>query len=267
MPSLRLPTRNCAVTVAGSDSGAGAGIQADLRTFHALGVHGTTVITCLTAQTPAAVTAVSAVSSAMVRSQLMTLASELPLRALKTGMLYQRATVSVVADFLESRPELAAVVDPVMIATSGAVLMKNSAVTLIRERLIPLATVSTPNLDEVQFLLGISVQQESELSEAARAWWDRFGSPVLIKGGHLDSERAVDIFFDGQREELFEAERVRGAATHGTGCTYSAAIAALMANGHRILPAIRLAKAYITQCIETRYRMGRFEALNLERVL
>jgi hydroxymethylpyrimidine/phosphomethylpyrimidine kinase len=264
-PMLRRSTRPCAVTIAGSDSGAGAGIQADLRTFHRMGVHGTTAITCLTAQTPAGVTGVHPVPAAMVRAQLDALAADLPLSAAKTGMLYRTQTVRVVSQFLQDHPKLPVVIDPVMVATSGAVLLRPSAIQALARTLLPFATLSTPNLDEVRLLLPMPLHSLDDLRAAARHWVDQFQTPVLIKGGHLNTlDQAVDVFWDGSQELVLSVPRIRGVATHGTGCTYSAAIAAGLALGQTLVDSVQIAKQQITRAIEHSYRIGKFQALNVE---
>lgn len=259
----RLPRKCCALTVAGSDSGGGAGIQADLATFAALDVHGTTVITCLTAQNPTAVTAVQAVRPDLVRGQLEAVAGELEPAAVKTGMLYSTAIVRVVADFLrawgQERPPV--VVDPVMVATSGARLLRDSAVRILEERLLPLATMVTPNLDEARILAGFEVRDLDGVRRACRVIRDRYGCAALVKGGHLAGPTAVDVFWDGSREWVLEAPRVRGVSSHGTGCTYSAAIAAHLALGFSAAEAVQRAKVYIGRVIAGSRRVGRHPVL------
>lgn len=255
-----------ALTIAGSDSGGGAGLQADLHTFHALGVHGTTAVTCLTAQNPRAVTAVQAATPALVAAQIEAVFAELPPRAAKTGMLFDAAIIRVVADFWEQggRPPL--VVDPVMIATSGARLLKPSAERALRERLLPLATLATPNLDEAAFLLGRTLGSVEDLRQAARDLQQRHGCAVLLKGGHLRGLRqAVDVLWDGRDEWMLSAPFVRGVNTHGTGCTYSAAIAAGLALGKKLPEAVTRAKEYITTAIAGSRRIGRHTTLGHPR--
>ena len=252
-----------ALTIAGSDSGGGAGIQADLKTFAALGVHGTSALTCLTAQNPSGVTGVQAASAKMVRQQIEAVFVELPPAACKTGMLYSTEIIRVVAGFFGhgKRPPL--IVDPVMVATSGAALLKPSALRAVCDELLPLATLVTPNLDEAELLLGVKIRDEEALRSAAREIVRRFGCPALVKGGHLKGTReAVDIFYDGEIELLLSAPFVRGISTHGTGCTYSAAIAACLARGERLPAAVQHAKEFITQAIAGSQRIGRHFALD-----
>lgn len=258
--------RPIALTIAGSDSGGGAGIQADLKTFCALGVHPATAITCLTAQNPRRVTAIQPCRPEILRAQLAAVFEELAPDAVKTGMLYSTGLVRVVAgwfrEFPGQRPPL--VVDPVMIATSGASLVKASVVSVLSRELFPMASLITPNLDEAEALLGgRKVRSVEEMRGAARALHERFGCATLVKGGHLRGCKvAVDIFFDGKEEYLLEAPFIRGVSTHGTGCTYSAAITAYLARGEDLLRSVQQAKSYITQAVAQSYRAGRHSVLN-----
>ncbi len=255
-----------ALTIAGSDSGGGAGIQADLKTFAALGVHGTSVITCLTAQNPKRVLGVQAASPKMVRQQLEAVFAELPPTACKTGMLYSTEIIRVVVEFFDRKKRPPLIVDPVMVATSGARLLKPSAVKATCERLLPLATLVTPNLDEAELMLAMKILDEEDLRAAARQIVERFGCAALVKGGHLrGTQEAVDIFNDGRTELLLTAPFVRGVSTHGTGCTYSAAIAAHCARGFALSQAVRHAKQFITQAITESRRIGRHFVLNWTR--
>jgi hydroxymethylpyrimidine/phosphomethylpyrimidine kinase len=239
-----------ALTIAGSDSGGGAGIQADLKTFAALGVHGTSAITCVTAQNPRKVLGVEACSPAMVRKQMEAVFSELRPAAVKTGMLYSAGIVRTVADFFRRRRDVPLVVDPVMIATSGARLLKADAVEVLRKELLPLATLVTPNLAEAAVLSGKMPRDVEDMRRAARRIWERFGCAALVKGGHLRGGReAVDIFFDGKNELLLTAPFVRGVKTHGTGCVYSAAIVAHLADGSDLAGAVAGAKEFISRAI------------------
>ena len=239
-----------ALTVAGSDSGGGAGIQADLKTFAALGVHGTSAITCITAQNPTGVRGIQACSVAIVRGQVEAVFEELPPAAVKTGMLYAAPIIHVVAEFFRQHRKTPLVVDPVMVSTSGAQLLKPAAVKALCAELLPLATLVTPNLDEAEILVGEKLTSVSDLRETARELRKRFGCAALVKGGHLRGlKEAVDIFYDGRQELLLSAPFIRGVSTHGTGCTYSAAIAGHLARGCSLLRAVQQAKEYITQAI------------------
>ena len=256
-----------ALTIAGSDSGGGAGIQADLKTFAALGVHGMSAIACLTAQNPKRVLGVEPCSPKMLSQQIEAAFEELPPGAIKTGMLFSTENVSVVAGFLEGRVSSRAdypalVVDPVMISTSGARLLKPAAETTLKEKLLPLATLVTPNLDEAEILAGRKIRSPEQMRSAARKIRSDFGCAVLLKGGHLKGCReAIDVFFDGGTELLLTAPFVRGVSTHGTGCTYSAAICAALALGHDLPEAVKLGKDFITAAIANSYRIGGHFAL------
>ena len=266
------PQLPVALTIAGSDSGGGAGIQADLKTFASLGVHGTSAITCITAQNPKRVFGIQACQPEIVRHQLEAVFAELPPAAVKTGMLYSTEIIRVVVEFFTvgarstashrpseksgtrwnaSLPPLPPlVVDPVMIATSGAKLLKSSAMNLLKKELLPLASLVTPNLDEAEFLLGRKLKSLEELRSAAKELHERFGCAALVKGGHLrGGKEAADIFYDGHNELLLTAPFLKGVSTHGTGCTYAAAITGYLALGHILPVAVELAKEYITQAI------------------
>jgi hydroxymethylpyrimidine/phosphomethylpyrimidine kinase len=256
----RLPI---ALTIAGSDSGGGAGIQADLKTFAALGVHGTSAITCLTAQNPAGVRGIQAAAPAIVRSQIEAVFAELPPAAMKTGMLFSAAIVRVVAAFMRAGKRPPLVVDPVMVATSGAALLKPAAIRVLKEQLFPLAALLTPNLHEAERLLGRRLVCVEDLRAAAAALHARFGCAVLAKGGHLPGmSEAVDIFRDDHEELLLKAPFVRGVGTHGTGCTYSAAVTAGLARGLSLRAAVIEAKEFITRTIAGSRRIGRHWVLD-----
>jgi hydroxymethylpyrimidine/phosphomethylpyrimidine kinase len=251
-----------ALTIAGSDSGGGAGIQADLKTFAALGVHGTSALTCVTAQNPRRVLAIQACPPEIVRGQMEAVMEELPPAAVKTGMLYSAEIIRAVAGFFKSS-RLPLVVDPVMISTSDSRLLKPSAIKLLKNELLPLATLVTPNLDEAIILTGRKLKSPEDLRWAARKIHGEFGCAALIKGGHLrNSKEAVDIFFDGGNELLLSAPFVRGAHTHGTGCTYSAAITGFLARGDELPDAVARAKEFISQAIAQSQRAGRHSVLN-----
>ncbi len=259
----RRPQLPIALTIAGSDSGGGAGIQADLKTFAALGVHGTSAITCITAQNPKGVRGIQACSVEIVRRQIEAVFDELPPAAVKTGMLYSATIIGVVAEFFRRRPRVPLVVDPVMVSTSGAQLLKPAAVKVLRAKLLPLATLVTPNLDEAEILVGAKLSSVSDLRAAARTLYQHFGCAALVKGGHLRGLReAVDIFYDGRQELLLSAPFIRGVSTHGTGCTYSAAIAGHLARGCSLPRAVQRAKEYITQAIARSQTVGRHSVLN-----
>lgn len=250
----------CALTIAGSDSGGGAGIQADLKVFSALGVHGTSAITCLTAQNPAEVTAIQPASALLLRRQIQAVQNALLPAAVKTGMLYSESLIRVVCKELDAALPL--VVDPVMVSTSGKRLLKPGAVRTLVQLLLPRATLITPNLDEAEWLAGMRIRDPEDLRLAAHVLHDRFGCAVLAKGGHLQRCReALDIFFDGRNELLLEAPFIRNVGTHGTGCTYSAAITAYLARGMSLVDSVRAAKDFITRAIHSSVRVGKHWAL------
>lgn len=240
------PHLPAALSIAGSDSGAGAGVQADLLTFAARGVFGTTAITCLTAQNPTGVAGVHAAPADFVRQQVQAVYAFFPVRAAKTGMLFDASIVDVVASFFEAHREIRLVVDPVMIATSGAVLLREDAIAALIERLFPLAEVITPNLDEGAVLLGRRPQQRAELVEAAVCLASRYQTSVLLKGGHLEGDRLLDVLADPHgRVRRYEGNRIDGVDTHGSGCTLSAAIAAELALGRPLGESVALARRYL----------------------
>jgi hydroxymethylpyrimidine/phosphomethylpyrimidine kinase len=255
-----------ALTIAGSDSGGGAGIQADLKTFAALGVHGTSAIACLTAQNPKRVLEIEACSPKMLLRQIEAVFEQLNPRAVKTGMLFSAENVSAVAEFFgarTARPRVPLIIDPVLISTSGAKLLEPKAIAKLKEQLLPLATLVTPNLSEAGILSGQKISSIEEMRAAAKKIHSRFGCAVLVKGGHLKNAReAVDIFYDGKTELLLSAPFVKGIRTHGTGCTYSAAICAALALGNDVPRAIEIGKQFVTSAISHSYKIGKHFALN-----
>jgi hydroxymethylpyrimidine/phosphomethylpyrimidine kinase len=259
MPPAALPI---ALTIAGSDSGGGAGVQADLKAFAALGVHGTTAVTGLTAQNPREIRAIQPCAPAVLEAQIRAVFAELPPAAIKTGMLFSTRLVRVVVSSLADWPNVPLVVDPVMVATSGTRLLQSPAVRVLRRELLPRATLVTPNLDEAARLVGRTLGSVEDLRQAARAIWRECGCAVLVKGGHLRGGlEAVDVFYDGTAELLLRAPFVRGAATHGTGCTYAAAIAGYLARGCPLTVAVVRAKRFITRAIAGSRRVGRHRVL------
>jgi len=247
-----------ALTIAGSDSGGGAGIQADLKTFHALGVFGTSAITVITCQNPAGISAVQPVSPRIVTEQITRVCEVFPVRAAKTGMLYDANIIRAVAGCVRGR----LVVDPVLVATSGAQLLKPDALRVLQAVLFPLATVVTPNLAEAEILLGCQIRTLSELRAAARALADRHGVAFLVKGGHLTGA-AVDVLCTGNRLHEFDAPRITGVKTHGTGCVFSAALTAHLALGCGLVEAAGHAKNFVTRAIQNAVKIGRYHALKI----
>jgi hydroxymethylpyrimidine/phosphomethylpyrimidine kinase len=244
-----------ALTIAGSDSGAGAGIQADLKTFAALGVYGTSAITAITAQNTVGVTQVLTLSPKLVAAQIDAVIDDIGAHALKTGMLATRAIVEVVAKKVRQHRLKNLVVDPVMVATSGDLLIRKNAVAALRSRLLPLATVVTPNLPEAEQLTHMRLRTWEEIEAAAKQIVALGAKTVIIKGGHRKGP-AVDLFFDGKKFHILDAPRIRTRNTHGTGCTLSAAIAAYLAKGEDIESAVRAAKKYITAAIRAGFTIG-----------
>jgi len=262
--SLRVPNseqRPIALTIAGSDSGGGAGVQADLKTFAALGVHGTSAITCITAQNPAEVRSIQAVEETVLQDQIEAVFAALPPAAVKTGMLYSRTLIEVVVNAV-SDSAVPIVVDPVMVATSGARLLESDAIEMLKGSLLPIATVITPNLDETSLLLKREIKSETESQAAARELSDIHGCSVLVKGGHRAGEFATDHLFDGTDLHELATLYLPNAETHGSGCTLSAAIAANLALGQSIFEAVQNAKRYITETIRHGYPAGNHSHLN-----
>ena len=255
-----------ALTIAGSDSGGGAGIQADLKTFAALGVHGTSAIACLTAQNPKRVWGIEPCPPKMLRQQIEAVFEELNPRAVKTGMLNSAENVSVVAGYFQNSKfeirKLKLVVDPVLVSTSGTPLLELKALKTLKEKLLPLATLVTPNLSEAEMLSGQKISSVEGMRSAAKTIHSEFGCAVLIKGGHLSGVlEAADIFFDGKTELLLSAPFVKGIHTHGTGCVYSAAICAALALGRKLPEAVQIGKRFVTAAISESYRIGNHFAL------
>jgi hydroxymethylpyrimidine/phosphomethylpyrimidine kinase len=261
------------LTIAGSDSGGGAGIQADLKTFAALGTFGTSAITAITAQNPDGVTAIQGIEPLVVAAQIEAIGAYFDVGAAKTGMLFSTEIIEAVADAYGhlhnserspgGRRVPPLVVDPVMVATSGAKLLNDDAIDALATRILPLATVITPNMDEAALLSGREVREEAHLEPAARALYDRFGVAVLVKGGHLQGvEEVVDCFFDGQDAYEYRAPFMHGVNTHGTGCTLSAAIAAYLMRGLAPLDAVGEAREYLRMALAKALPVGRAVALN-----
>jgi hydroxymethylpyrimidine/phosphomethylpyrimidine kinase len=238
------------LTIAGSDSGGEAGIQADLRTFALLQVHGASAITCVTAQNRHSVARLQPCAPALVRAQIEAVAGAMPLAAAKTGMLYSAAIVEEVAAFFKRAPALPLVVDPVMAASSGRRLLQSGGLAALRRELLPLALLVTPNVAEAEILTGRRIATVEELRSAAAALYQRFGCAALVKGGHLPGTRqAVDFLYSDRGEWMLTAPRRKGGGWHGTGCTYSAAITAWLARGCALEKSVELAKNYITRSI------------------
>lgn len=249
---LRIPV---AMTIAGSDSGGGAGVQADLRTFAFHRVHGTSAITCVTAQNTLGVTRVDALSGASVTAQVEAVLADIGVRAVKTGMLLNAEIITVVADLADRLPNL--VVDPVMVSRTGAQLIDDEAVAVMRDRLIPRARILTPNRYEAQLLSGIEIQDLASMQRAARICRDLGAEAVLVKGGGLSgSLKGVDVWYDGQGMQILETKAVETKNTHGTGCTLAAAIVANLALGYGAFSSVANAKDYVTQALGYALEIG-----------
>ena len=250
----------CVLTIAGSDSGGGAGIQADLKTFAAHGCHGLSVITAITAQNTRAVTSVHAVPPREIERQIDAVFDDFDIRVVKLGMLGQSAAVRTVARALEARGALTGaltvVLDPVMIATSGARLLEPRAVALVRDRLLPLATIVTPNLPEAEVLVERPVTSLADMAEAAATLRQLGAGAALVKGGHRARGPVVDLLLDERGERQYVHRRLRVNA-HGTGCTLASAIAAQLALGRDLRAAVAKATDYIHRALVAGYRPGR----------
>jgi hydroxymethylpyrimidine/phosphomethylpyrimidine kinase len=251
---LKLPV---ALTIAGSDSGGGAGIQADLKTFAALGVHGTTALTAITAQNTLGVTEIMELPAALVAAQIEAVMLDIGAQAAKTGMLSSAEIIEVVAKAVARFEIRNLVVDPVMVAKGGARLLRDDAVDALRRRLLPLAAVVTPNLPEAEVLLARPIRTLDERRQAARDLVALGARAAVVKGGHADDEQAIDHYFDGAELITLQSPRIATANTHGSGCVFSAAIAADLAKGSDSLAAVLLAKEFVTGAIERSLEVGR----------
>ena len=256
-PTLAEQRPPVALTIAGSDSGGGAGIQADLRTFAFQRVHGTSALTCVTAQNTLGVNRVDALPPEAVAAQIEAVVQDIGVQGIKTGMLLNAEIVREVARQVERWALQPLVVDPVMVSRTGAKLLAEDAIQAIRERLIPLAQVVTPNRYEAQILAGMELQSLADMETAARRIHALGCKAVLVKGGGMPGElQGVDVWFDGERLEVLKSEQILTRHTHGTGCTLSAAIAAQLAWGKDPLTATLLAKAYVTEALRHPLAIG-----------
>jgi hydroxymethylpyrimidine/phosphomethylpyrimidine kinase len=239
------------LTIAGSDSGGGAGIQADLKTFSALGCYGMSAITALTAQNTTGVRAIHAIPPQMLRDQIDAVIEDIGVDAVKIGMLHAPEIVQVVADAIDRHQLRQVVLDPVMIATSGAVLIENEAVQALVQQLFPRVHLITPNLDEAGFLVGHTLKNERDMESASDQLLGLGARAVLIKGGHLSGDTVADLFVNSQGQKWWlRSPRIHSPNTHGTGCTLSSAIAAHLALGDPIEQAIEKSHAYIRQALQ-----------------
>lgn len=254
---------NKALTIAGSDSGGGAGIQADLKTFSALGCYGMSVITAVTAQNTYSVTGIQKIEPEIVEKQIKAVLDDIGADAIKIGMLFSADIVKTVANCLKNYTTTNIVLDPVMISKSGDKLLLNEAIKEMKESLLPLATVITPNTEEVYELTGVKIQSNEDLQKSAKILTELGSEYVLIKGGHMEGIEVNDYLFSGKNGtdliDVFPGKRVNTKNKHGTGCTYSSAITAFLARNYPVKEAVRLAKIYINKAIETgaAYNIGK----------
>ena len=251
-----IPTVPIVLTIAGSDSSGGAGIQADLKTYTALGVYGMTAITAITAQNTLGVTAVCNLPPEIVAKQIDAVLSDIGAHVIKTGMLSNALIIETVAERLTAHGVAKIVVDPVMVATSGDPLLQDSARDALVKRLLPLAHIVTPNVLEAEVLSGGAITGPADLHAAALAIFELGPRYVLMKGGHLESPDATDLLFDGEKFHEYTAPRIDTPNTHGTGCTYASAIAAYLARGDHTVDAVAHAKHYLTQAIRHSFPLG-----------
>ncbi len=250
-----------ALTIAGSDSSAGAGIQADLKTFSAFGVYGLTALTCVVAEIPGKIRRIQGVDEDVVAEQVDLLFANFPVGAIKTGLLYSGEIVARVAASLRgaqsrSGRAIPLVIDPVMVATSGDLLLPAEAIAVYERELFPLASLITPNLDEAATLLDCDIPDLSAMHDAGKRLVGRYGVPILLKGGHLGGNHAIDLLFADDLVRELRAPFVRNVHTHGTGCTYSAAVTAGLASGITLEDAVTRAKHYVSAAIAQHYTWG-----------
>jgi hydroxymethylpyrimidine/phosphomethylpyrimidine kinase len=262
-------TAPVALSIAGSDSSAGAGIQADLKTFSALSVYGLSVVTCIVAEIPRKVSRIEPVSARIVREQIEVLAKNFQIAAIKTGLLCSAEIISAVAKTIRgidnlSVPRIPLVIDPVIVATSGDPLLEPAAIEAYEKELFPLASLITPNLNEAERLVGTRIKDRQSMRRAGKELERELGTAILLKGGHLAGDHAVDLLFVDGKVVEFLAPFVRGVATHGTGCTYSAAITAGLASGVSLEEAIRRAKKFVTESIARHFRWTSRSGKNLD---
>lgn len=249
-------TIKTAMTIAGSDSGGGAGIQADLKTFAAHGVFGTSAITAITAQNTVGVTAVQAMPADLVIAQMEAVAADIHVHATKIGMLATVAIVEAVAAAIAELELPLVVVDPVMVAKSGDSLLDEDAVTALRDQLLPRALVVTPNIPEAEALSGVAIRSLADAREAAKRILHFGASAVVVKGGHAPGADLVDLLFDGHEFHEFRTQRIDTRNTHGTGCTFASAVAARLALGESLVSAVAGAQAYVAGAIQHALAIG-----------
>ena len=252
MPVVNVPK---AMTIAGSDSGGGAGIQADLKTFAALGVYGTVTLTAITAQNTVGVSGVHEIPTDMIVAQMDAVMGDIGADAVKTGMLSSQEIVEVVAAQVAKHGIRSLVVDPVMVAKSGDALLRDDAVNAVCTKLVPLAAVVTPNIPEAEALTGMTIESDDDVREAARRIVSMGARTVVVKGGHREGP-AADVLYDGTEFQVFTAPRIDTVNTHGTGCTFASAVAAGLAQGKSVEEAVGQAKEYVTEAIRASFPIG-----------
>ena len=238
------------LSIAGSDSGGGAGIQADLKTMHTLKVWGTTVLTCVTAQNLNGVIAIQPIESKIVAKQIQAVCEGFPVKVVKIGMLYSKEIIEVVSKMIDQFSISQIVLDPVMIATSGSLLLLPEAIESLQQELFPKATLITPNIHEASQLAGKKLEKLEDIKISIKALYNKYTTPILIKGGHLGNKEAIDIFYDGNNIHFFSGKYHDTPFTHGTGCTLSSAISSYLALGNSLLESIEKAKKFVEKSIE-----------------
>jgi hydroxymethylpyrimidine/phosphomethylpyrimidine kinase len=250
------PYKGIALTIAGSDSGGGAGIQADLKTFEAFDVYGMSVITALTAQNTYSVTGIYPVTPEFVKLQIETVFEDIVPGAVKTGMLFTKEIIEVVAECMRKYSVEKLVVDPVMVAKSGAKLLRDDAIDALVKTLLPTAFLVTPNIPEAEIIAEMKISSEEDMIKAGEKILSKGPKWVLVKGGHLDSEEVIDILVGKEGHFKFKDEKIQTTSTHGTGCTLSSAIAALLSMNYSVQKAVCIAKRYIQQAIKNAPPIG-----------
>ncbi len=247
---------NTALTIAGSDSSGGAGIQADIKTMTANGVYGMSAITALTAQNTLGVTGIMEVTPVFLAQQLDAVFSDIFPDAVKTGMVSSSELIRVISEKIKEYKAINIVVDPVMVATSGAKLISDDAIVTLKEYLLPLATVITPNIPEAEVLSGMTIASEEDMEKAAKLIYETFGCAVLCKGGHKVND-ANDLLYYKEGSKWFNGKRINNSNTHGTGCTLSSAIASNLAKGESLEEAVKDAKDYISEALAAMLNLGK----------
>jgi hydroxymethylpyrimidine/phosphomethylpyrimidine kinase len=245
----------CALTIAGSDSGGGAGIQADLKTFAALGVHGLSALTALTAQNTRGISSIHPVPAEFLTAQIQAVAADFPIQAAKTGMLLNLSLVRAAAGAIRALGITSLIVDPVLLSKGGEALLAPDALTALKEELLPLARGVTPNLPEAEALVSRKLDGPGAIEEAAREIHAMGASSVVIKGGHRSGE-PIDLLYDGSRFVYFQGERIRTSSDHGTGCTFSAALTGHLARGEDFVVAVGEAKRFVAQAMRNELKLG-----------